>query len=109
MQANSFGLLGDKVDVEDQDVSTTLLGSCADMNNLVPDKDSEVGDISRHMNDSHEDHLLPSGTGIGTGTFQVLPRGSIRELNSEERDYAISRYKEKKKTRRYSLSIIRPG
>lgn len=67
------------------------------MSHIVPDKDSGIGDSPGPINSSHEEQShLP-----GTEAFQILPRLSIRELNSQERETAISRYKEKKKTRRY--------
>ncbi|CAI9108030.1 OLC1v1007539C1 [Oldenlandia corymbosa var. corymbosa] len=93
----------DKVDVGNQDFPAVFFGSYIETNNaVVPDKVSEAGDSSGHMNDSHEDnvHGIGTDTGNGTGSFQILPRFSVRELNSQERDSAISRYKEKKKTRR---------
>ena len=65
---------------------------------LVPDKDSDIGDSSNHANCGHEGQSLHC---VGTETIQVLPKVAARELTSQERETAISRYKKKKNTRRY--------
>ncbi|EOX94955.1 B-box type zinc finger protein with CCT domain, putative [Theobroma cacao] len=61
-------------------------------------------DTSRtaHVNDSLEDQLQHQ---IAAGTTSALPKIVVHELNSQERDSAISRYKEKRKTRRYDKHI----
>ncbi|XWS76500.1 hypothetical protein CRYUN_Cryun01aG0181700 [Craigia yunnanensis] len=68
---------------------------------VVPDKHL---DSSRtiHVNDSLEDQLQHQ---IAAGTISALPKVAVHELNSQERDSAISRYKEKRKTRRYDRHI----
>nr|KJB46780.1 hypothetical protein B456_008G008400 [Gossypium raimondii] len=42
---------------------------------------------------------------IDAGTVSALPKVAVHELNSQERDSAISRYKEKRKTRRFDKHI----
>ncbi|EYU46711.1 hypothetical protein ABFS82_04G016700 [Erythranthe guttata] len=80
--------------------SSNFIDSLFDMNHLVPDKDSDFGDgtdIGNGFEEIH--HHVP----VDSKPFEVPP--PARELNSHERDSAISRYKEKKKTRRYDKHI----
>lgn len=70
--------------------------SFIETNHLVPDKDSEIGDSTDIGNGYQEIQHVP----LDSNTFQMLPKTGAREMNSHERDSAISRYKEKKKTRR---------
>nr|BAS25703.1 gentian CONSTANS-like13 homolog [Gentiana triflora] len=76
-----------------------------EMNYLVPDAgdNSSSGPVVNSGAATVEEQCVP----IGVGTFQMLPQLPIREplTNSKERDSAISRYKEKKKTRRYEKHI----
>ncbi|KAK8486214.1 hypothetical protein V6N13_002892 [Hibiscus sabdariffa] len=44
---------------------------------------------------------------IDAGTTSALPKVVVHELNSQERNSAISRYKEKRKTRRYCFTLSR--
>ncbi|KAB2069967.1 hypothetical protein ERO13_A08G116500v2 [Gossypium hirsutum] len=62
-------------------------------------------DCSRNIdvNDGPEDQQMKPQTGVGT--ISALPKVSVHELNSQERETAISRYKEKKKTRRYDKHV----
>ncbi|XP_022771006.1 zinc finger protein CONSTANS-LIKE 13-like [Durio zibethinus] len=77
------------------------LRGCTEESAMVPDKRL---DSSRtiHVNDSLEDEQQHQ---IAAGTSSTLPRFAVHELNSQERVSAISRYKEKKKTRRYDKHI----
>lgn len=83
--------------VPDEGFPSTFIGSFTEMNHLVPDKDSDVGD-STGVADGFQE--VQSCVPVDSKTFQPLPITGARELNSHERDSAISRYKEKKKTRR---------
>lgn len=103
MQATAFDWCGNKDEFADQGLSSTFLGSYIEMNHLVLDKDMDVLDSSEQVNGSHEDL---SHHPINTETFQTIPKVPVRELNSQERDSALSRYKEKKKTRRYIVLIL---
>ncbi|KAK1278783.1 hypothetical protein QJS04_geneDACA020140 [Acorus gramineus] len=47
---------------------------------------------------------IDEGHRIVSENFSFPPKGSI-ELTGPERDYAISRYKEKRKTRRYIMTF----
>ncbi|PPD91268.1 hypothetical protein GOBAR_DD11786 [Gossypium barbadense] len=62
-------------------------------------------DCSRNIdvNDGPEDQQMKPQTGVGT--ISALPKVAVHELNSQERETAISRYKEKKKTRRYDKHV----
>ncbi|XVF72546.1 hypothetical protein PTKIN_Ptkin12aG0129700 [Pterospermum kingtungense] len=68
---------------------------------MVPD---EHLDSSRNiqMNDNPEDQLHHQ---VAAGTISRPSMVPVLELNSQERDSAISRYKEKRKTRRYDKHI----
>ncbi|KAL3849799.1 hypothetical protein ACJIZ3_011681 [Penstemon smallii] len=89
--------------VQDQGFSDTFLDGFIDMNHLVPDKDSsDVGDNSVIANGLQE---VQSFNNVDMKSFQMHPKVAPRELNSQERDSALSRYKEKKKTRRYDRHI----
>ncbi|XVE77677.1 hypothetical protein DITRI_Ditri13aG0081300 [Diplodiscus trichospermus] len=68
---------------------------------VVPD---EHLDTSRSIraNDSPEDKIQHQ---FAAGAILASPKIAVCELNSQERDSAISRYKEKKKTRRYDKHI----
>ncbi|XVF21895.1 hypothetical protein REPUB_Repub12eG0128600 [Reevesia pubescens] len=68
---------------------------------VVPDKHLDSS-WTVHVNDSLEDQLQQQ---IAAGTMSALPKVAFHELNSQERDSAISRYKEKRKTRRYDKHI----
>lgn len=70
-------------------------------NPVVPDKKSDICANVSHANDSIEAFSYPT-TYVALSS---LPRAATHELNSQERDSAISRYKEKKKTRRYDKHI----
>ena len=77
------------------------LRSYTEENAVVPDKHLDTRSI--HVNDSIEDQLQHQ---IAAGTISALPKITVHELNSQERDSAISRYKEKKKTRRYCFTLL---
>lgn len=65
---------------------------------VVPDKHSDISCSVTHSNDGCEGH---SRYPIKSETSSTFQRVASHELNSQERDSALSRYKEKKKTRRY--------
>jgi len=76
---------------------STLPGSNFEESYAVPEKEFNISDSASHINDGHEAEPQPSTI----ETLPVLPNVGTRELSSQERDSAISRYKEKKQTRRY--------
>ncbi|KAK4418184.1 Zinc finger protein CONSTANS-LIKE 13 [Sesamum alatum] len=91
--------------VEDKSFPSTFVGSFNEMNHLVPevpDKDSDFGESTGIANGLQE---VQSSVPVDSKTFQGLPNSGPRELNTQERDSAISRYKEKRKTRRYDKHI----
>ncbi|KAJ8898658.1 hypothetical protein K2173_004692 [Erythroxylum novogranatense] len=68
---------------------------------VVPQKQSDFGGTARNDNDGHEAQPQhPSMT-----TTLSFPRVTSHEINTQERDYAISRYNEKKKARRYDKQV----
>lgn len=86
----------------DEGFPANFVGSFIETNHLVPDKDSDVGDSTGIVSGLQD---VQSGDPADSKTFHMLPAAGLRELNSQERDSAISRYKEKKKTRRYDKHI----
>ncbi|KAL6564250.1 hypothetical protein OROMI_015700 [Orobanche minor] len=88
--------------VRDESVPTSLISSFVDTKHLLSGKGSDTGENSSTANG------FPGVQSYGPfdfNTSQVLPIAGSRELNSHEREYAISRYREKKKTRRYDKHI----
>lgn len=72
---------------------------------VVPDKHSDISCSVTHANDGSEGH---SRYPIKSETSSAFQRVASHELNSQERDSALSRYKEKKKTRRYHSPTLCP-
>lgn len=68
---------------------------------VVPDKHLDSSRTIK-VNDSPEDQLQHQ---IDAGTISRPSKIAVLELNSEERETAISRYKEKRKTRRYCFTL----
>ncbi|KAA8543151.1 hypothetical protein F0562_021354 [Nyssa sinensis] len=98
-----FQYCGDNGELANQGLHSMLLGSYTEESCLVPDKDSEIGGSVSHAIGDHEGQ---SHHHIVAEALQVLPKGAARDqLTSQERDSAISRYKEKKKNRRYEKHI----
>lgn len=81
---------------------STLLGSYVEESCLVPDKQSDIGGSLSHGSGDHEGHLQHSFT---VENLQTLPKFTSYDIVIQDRDSAISRYKEKKKTRRYDKHI----
>ncbi|XP_047975536.1 zinc finger protein CONSTANS-LIKE 13-like [Salvia hispanica] len=71
----------------------------SEMSHLVPDKDSDSAGVGNGIQDIQP--CVP----VDSQAFQLPPTAATRELNSQERDSALSRYKEKKKTRRYDKHV----
>lgn len=88
-------------------ISNSFKRSYIEESPVVPEKHSDIGGSVSHANDGNEAQSLHV---IISENSSALPRVSPHELNSQERDSALSRYKEKKKTRRYhchlSLTIL---
>ncbi|KAK1560539.1 hypothetical protein Q3G72_027843 [Acer saccharum] len=83
---------------------SSLLRNKFEESSVVPDQHLETGGRVSHSSDGHKEqshHPDP----VTTETVPVLPKFGLHELNSQERDSAISRYKEKRKTRRYDKHI----
>ncbi|CAK9175905.1 unnamed protein product [Ilex paraguariensis] len=101
-EVSAFQWCTETGEMEDQNLPSSLYGSYVDTNRLVPDKDSDIGDSLGHANGGHEGQPCNP---VCTETLEVFPKVAARELNSQDRDFALSRYKEKKKTRRYDKHI----
>ncbi|KAJ6329176.1 hypothetical protein OIU77_010786 [Salix suchowensis] len=80
---------------------STLPGSNFEESCAVPDKETNISDSASHINYGREAEPQPRTT----GTLPVLPNAGTHELSSQDRDSAISRYKEKRQTRRYDKRI----
>ncbi|OMP06618.1 Zinc finger, B-box [Corchorus olitorius] len=76
------------------------LRSYTEENAVVPDKHVDTSKTI-HVT-SQEDQLEHQ---VAAGTIAAVPKIAFHELNSQERDSAISRYKEKRKTRRFDKHI----
>nr|GMD64045.1 zinc finger protein CONSTANS-LIKE 13 [Ipomoea batatas] len=86
----------------EQGIASSLFGGFVETNCLVPDKNSDTGYGSVLANDHSKGKSQHSSI---SDTLQMLPRVAPRELNSQERETAITRYKEKRKTRRFEKQI----
>ena len=91
MQASAFQWCGDGGEAANQVLPSVLLGS-SEESCLVPRK---------HLGSDEGKSECP----VVTNTLPAIPKAYVHELNSQERDSALSRYKEKKKTRRYHLYL----
>lgn len=97
MQADEFKWSDTTCGVPDEGLPSTFVENFIKTNHLVPDKDSDIGDGIGIASGYQE---VQTGVPMDSKMLQVTPLAGARELNAQERDYAISRYKEKKKTRR---------
>lgn len=86
----------------DDGFASTFAESFIETSQLVPDKDSDAAEGMDNANGFQE---VQSVVPVGSQPFLALAAAGPRELNTPERDHAISRYKEKKKTRRYDKHI----
>ncbi|XAR61283.1 hypothetical protein NMG60_11034933 [Bertholletia excelsa] len=100
-KVTAFWQSSDIVHHANQVLPSKLARSYVEENCLVPDKDLDVGG-SANANFAQEEQLHHC---VVTESSHVFPKTAIRELTSQERDSAISRYKEKKKNRRYDKHI----
>ncbi|KAJ8543322.1 hypothetical protein K7X08_005845 [Anisodus acutangulus] len=99
-EGSGFHWCCDTGEFTDQGFSSSLADCFIETKCLLPDRDSDVGDTSGGANEEKSHHNPPTAE-----TFQMVPKFSHRELNSQERETAVSRYKEKKKTRRYEKHV----
>ncbi|KAI8522749.1 hypothetical protein RHMOL_Rhmol13G0021200 [Rhododendron molle] len=101
-KAGAFQWGINNIELADRGFQSKLVGSYGEESRLVPDKDLDNGGSGSHANCGHE---AQTHHYVGTEIIHVPPKVVVRELTSQERDTAISRYKEKKKTRRYEKHI----
>ncbi|KAI3678999.1 hypothetical protein L6452_38304 [Arctium lappa] len=101
-EANTFQCCHDGYDAGGQEfMSDQLVGDNNETNCVVPDEKLFTVHSSSHANANHEGLLHDHTTAVEN--VQLFP--VVREINSQERETAISRYKEKKKSRRYDKHI----
>ncbi|XP_055813363.1 zinc finger protein CONSTANS-LIKE 13 [Solanum dulcamara] len=99
-EVSAFKWRSDAGEFADQGFSSSLPDCFIETKCLLPDRGSDVCDASGGANEE-QSHNPPTAE----TTFQMVPKIVHRELNSQERETAVSRYKEKKKTRRYEKHI----
>lgn len=97
LQAKEFKWYDFIAEVPDDGFASTFVESFIETTHLVPDKDSDAAEGTDIANGLQE---VQSVVPVDSQPFLALPAAGLRDLNSQERDQAISRYKEKKKTRR---------
>lgn len=68
----------------------------------MPDKDPEVDPTLHYEENKHE---TPSQNPVVTEASQIIPKAAPYEFSSQHRDSAITRYKEKRKSRRYKYFL----
>lgn len=101
-EANTFQWCHDGCDVGGQEFSSDqLVGHNNEINCLVPDEKLYPVHSSSHANANTEGQLHDHT--VVAENVRLFP--VVREINSQERETAISRYKEKKKSRRYDKHI----
>ncbi|KAL6505080.1 hypothetical protein OROGR_024897 [Orobanche gracilis] len=88
--------------VPEESFPSDLISSFVDTKHLLPGKGSDTGENTSTANGFQG---VQSNGHFDFKASRVLPIAGSRELNSHEREYAVSRYKEKKKTRRYDKHI----
>jgi hypothetical protein len=99
LQSNSYRWCTDPVEVGDGE------GTYNENNRLVPEKDSDNlgNNINTNINNNDNGGLIRSWNDVVANESIQVPK--VRELTPQERDTAISRYKEKKKNRRYDKHV----
>ncbi|KAK1385198.1 Membrane-anchored ubiquitin-fold protein 3-like [Heracleum sosnowskyi] len=84
-----------------QGFASTPLQSFCSTTSKVPDGKTDSGQ-NLHQENGHE---TQADSSVNVGVAQILPKVARHEFSSQERDSAITRYKEKKKCRRYEKQI----
>ncbi|GAY40863.1 hypothetical protein CUMW_055120 [Citrus unshiu] len=100
-EASTLQWFGDSFDHANQ-LPSTLFKSCKEESFIVPEKHFDTDGFVKNINEGGEGQ---SQHPTNTEKSSVFHRVSVHELNSQERDSALSRYKEKKKTRRYDKHV----
>ena len=102
MQERAYQLYTDNGDpaVPDFDPKTSL-SSYVKESRMDPDKHSDIGDTVNH-NHRIDGHNGQSQYHMDSTSLPEYLKVTPHELRSQDRETALSRYKEKKKTRRYA-------
>lgn len=58
------------------------------------------------LNQGNSGHGTQVDASVNVSVSQIFPKVAPREFSSQERDNALTRYKEKKKCRRYNLCYV---
>ncbi|WCJ21409.1 Zinc finger protein CONSTANS-LIKE 13 [Euphorbia peplus] len=99
---NIFHWLNDPGEPGNQEChASTLITTDFEGSPVVPNHQCNIDSLS-HAKGSQE---LEAHYLVPTATLPLYPKVGLHEINSQERDSAISRYKEKKKSRRYDKHI----
>lgn len=83
-----------------QGFASTPLQNIVSTDCKVPDGKTNSGQSLHRGNNGHE---TQADSSVNVGVAQLLPKVAPCEFSSQERNYALTRYKEKKKCRRYNL------
>ncbi|KAL9430797.1 hypothetical protein AB3S75_026066 [Citrus x aurantiifolia] len=100
-EASTVQWFGDSFDHANQ-LPSPLFKSCKEESFIVPEKHFDTDGFVKNINEGGEGQ---SQHPTNTEKSSAFHRVSVHELNSQERDSALSRYKEKKKTRRYDKHV----
>lgn len=85
-----------------QGFASTPLQNIVSTDCKVPDGKTNSGQSLHRGNNGHE---TQADSSVNVGVAQLLPKVAPCEFSSQERNYALTRYKEKKKCRRYEKQI----
>lgn len=103
MQERAYQFCTDSGDTAIPDfVPKTSLRSYDQESHIDPDKHSDIGDTVNH-NHSIDGHNGQSQHHMDSTSLPDYLKVNPHELRSQDRETALSRYKEKKKTRRYAF------
>lgn len=101
-EASAFQWCNDLGEDADESLPNTSYQSYFNTDCLVPDKDPEADPTSHYEENKHE---IPTQNPVITEASQIIPKAAPYEFSSQHRDSAITRYKEKRKSRRYEKHI----
>ncbi|XP_076932806.1 zinc finger protein CONSTANS-LIKE 13-like [Bidens hawaiensis] len=102
LETNTFQWCPDGSDAVDHEFySDPLVGRNADGSCIVPDQKTTNLNDSSNINANYEDQSHHDAV----ESIQVFHGVGLRDINSQEREIALTRYKEKKKSRRYDKHI----
>ncbi|KAK1354104.1 B-box type zinc finger protein with CCT domain [Heracleum sosnowskyi] len=101
-ETSAFQWCNDIGEDADESLPNTSYQSYLNTDCLVPDKDPEVDPTLHYDENKHE---TPSENPVVIEASHIIPKAVPPEFSSQHRDSAITRYKEKRKSRRYEKHI----